>query len=295
MCRGGPTGRVAALGVAGPARPRRGRGSFGLVRIGLGTAVLCLVAGRSVAGSPSAAPPANWGVIVEDDWYGGRYANLSDGYRNSTRVLEVLVRRGWPADHVLLLRDDLDPRSLRRALEWLAARVHPGDTALLYVAGEYEFFARDLRWAQTVPPLWRRIPTSRRVAIVETCFAERLALALRDVPGLVLPAVGANEWDLWGTRGAGPLIQGGAFTYYLAMALGRQPQDAPLGFGAAFDQAVAETQAYFRNVVVHSPGALAVFHARGSFPERLPRFPNPHLVRAGGDGSATVGGTAPQP
>jgi hypothetical protein len=258
-------------------------------------AVLCLLAGRSVAGPASPARPAGWAVIFENDWYSGRYHGLPDGYRNSTRMLGVLVGRGWPADHILLVRDNLDPRALPRALRWLAVHVRPGDTALLYVAGEYEFLARDLEWARTVPPLWRRVRTSRRVVIVESCFAERLASAVRTIPGMALPAVGADEWDLWGFHATGPLIQGGAFTYYLARALEQEPRDAPLAFGPAFADAVVETRAYFRTVVMNDPVARDAYHAVGAFPERLAQFPNPHLIRGESDVSMAARQGAARP
>ncbi len=255
-------------------------------RIGapLAVIVLSLIAGHPGVVSASPPPAAGWAVIVEDDSYGGRYPDLPAGYANSTRMLTVLIERGWSADHILLIRDDLRPGLLGRALRWLADRVRPGDTALLYVAGEYEFLARDLDWAQTMPALWRRVRTSRRVLIVESCFAERLASAVKSVPGLALPAVGRAEWDLWGSHEPGALVEGGAFTYYLTRALAAQPRDVPLRFRPAFAEATAEAQTYFRAVVAKSPAALNLFHAVGSFPERLAQFPNPHLIS--GDAAA---------
>ncbi|GEM_PF-2507540 len=249
---------------------------------------VALVAGPLSGASASPAGAPGWAVLIENDWYGGRYADLPVGYVNSTRMLTLLTRRGWPADHILLVRDDLAPGLLYRALGWLAARVRPGDTALLYVAGEYEFFARDLLWARAMPALWRQIPTSQRVLIVETCFAERLAMAVLGIPGIALPSVGGDEWDLWGTGGPGRLIAGGAFTYYLTRALAQQPPDSPLVFGAAFAEAVANTREYVRTVLLTTPMALQSFHARGAYPERLPQFPNPHLI--GGRSAASVPG-----
>jgi hypothetical protein len=258
-------------------------------RIGARLAVALLT---FVVGHPwvaSASPPAQtWAVIVENDSYGGRYPDLPAGYSNSTRMLDVLMERGWTADHIRLIRGDLRPGLLGRALGWLAERVRPGDTALLYVAGEYEFFARDLDWTHAMPGLWRHVQTPRRIFIVESCFAERLASAVRGVPGLALPAVGDDERDLWGGPGQGTLIEGGAFTYFLTRALAAQSRDAPLAFRQAFAEATAEAQEYFRTTVATSPAALNLFHAVGSFPERLAQFPNPHLVA--GDTSADAAG-----
>jgi len=206
-------------------------------------------------------------------------------------MLTTLVRRGTPADHVLLLRDSSDVTLLRQATGWLAARVRPGDVALLYVAGEYQFFDKDLKWETTFPMLWKRLPTSQRVLIVEACYAERLTEAVKGIPGLALPAVGRDELDWWGLRATGPLIRGGTFTYFLAHALLWQPVDDPLDFTAAFATAVASAQEYFRTVIATTPGALDSFHAMGGFPERLATFPNPHPLQELGDTTASVDGT----
>jgi hypothetical protein len=250
----------------------RAPGAFGALLF------LAVAAGRPcIAASPSPGASA-WAALIEVDSYGGLYPDLPVGYANSTRLLNALIRRGWPPDHILLVRDSVDTGQLARALHWLAARVQPGDTALLYVAGEYRFFARDLRWNAVLPGLWRQIPTSRRVLIVETCNAGRLAEAVEGVAGEALPAVGRDEWDWWGLQDTGRLIRGGPFTYFLARALEREPQDRPASFAAAFSAAVADTQTYFRTVIAGTPVALAPFHAMGQYPERLPVFPNPRLV-----------------
>ncbi|TMI85082.1 MAG: hypothetical protein E6H03_00990 [Bacillati bacterium ANGP1] len=249
------------------------------MRWGVAGGVLLLAA--ALVGYPcasaAAAPPSGWAVLIEHNAFNGRYSDLPVAYINSTRMLTLLLHRGWPLDHILLVRDNLDPRLLRHAAGWLAARVHAGDTALLYVAGEYRFFDRDLSWDAAIPDLWKRLPTSRRVLIVETCHAERLTAAVRGIPGVALAAVGGDEVDWWGLRERDHLIRGGSFTYFLTQALGAQPNTGPIDFGAAFPEAVAGTQSYFRTVISTTPGALDAFHARGQYPERLTRFPNPRL------------------
>ncbi|HKX17481.1 MAG TPA: hypothetical protein VJT33_05660 [bacterium] len=235
-----------------------------------------LSAPRSITAAPAA--PAAWAVFVEYDSYGGRYPDLPVGYVNSTRMLTALVRRGWPVDHLRLIRDARDRAGLRRGLDWLAGHARAEDIALLYVAGEYQFFDRDLAWGTTVPALWNRIPTAHRVLIVETCFAERLTAAVADMSGVALPAVGRDELDWWGLHSTDRLIQGASFTDYLAHALEAQPAGGMPDFSAAFDVAVARARAYFHDVIAATPAALASFHARGSYPERQQMFPNPHLT-----------------
>ncbi len=245
---------------------------------GLGAIVVLIgvLSGRPFSASASSASPVGWAVLIENDSYGGRYRDLPVSYVNVTRMLTLLMRRGWPVDHILLVRNDSDPNLLRRTLDWMAARVRPDDTALFYVAGEYEFFARDLRWAAVLPALWKQVPTSRRVLIAETCFAERLTDAADGIAGIALPAVGPDEWDLWGLRETDRLIRGGAFTYFLTRALAAQPEDAPLAFDAAFGDAVAGARAYFRSIWT-MPEVLASLHQARMYPERLALFPNPHL------------------
>lgn len=254
--------------------------------------LVAVLAGPQYVASASPPSASGWAVLIENDWYTGRYANLPVGYANSTRMLTLLLRRGWSSDHILLVRDNLDPTLLGRTLGWLADRVRPGDTAVLYIAGEYEFFAHDLNWGTALPLLWSRIPTTHRVLIVQTCFAERLAEAVREIPGIALPAVGRDERDWWGLLKTDPFIHGGTFTYYLIRALEDQPQDDPLAWDAAFATAVAGVQTYFRTVVFRDPNALDVFHRMGDHPEHLDRFPNPHLVVGGGSPLLAVEGAA---
>lgn len=250
------------------------------MRWGVAGGVLFLAV--TLAGSPrastAAVPTSGWAVLIEHNAFNGRYSDLPVAYINSTRMLTLLVQRGWPSDHILLVRDNLDPRLLGQATGWLAAHVRPGDTALLYVAGEYRFFERDLNWNAVLPALWKGLPTSRRVLIVETCQAERLTAAVRGIPGVALAAVGGEELDWWGLHEGDHLIRGGSFTYFLTQALGAQPNTGPSDFGAAFPEAAARTQSYFRTVVSTTPHVLDAFHARGMYPERLAHFPNPHLT-----------------
>ncbi len=251
-----------------------------------------VVAGEPrVTAAPTLAPNA-WAVLIEHNWFHGRYPDLLVAYVNSTRMLTALIRRGVPADHILLIRDNPDRRLLQQATDWLAARVRPGDVALLYVAGEYKFYDRELMWDATLPDRWRRIPTSRRVLIVETCFAERLTDAVRGIPGVGLPSVGRNEGDWWGLRETDHLIRGGTFTYFLARALEAQPASGPLDFNGAFSKALMGTQDYFRTVIATIPGALNSFHAMGDFPERLATFPNPRLIEETGEPASSARATS---
>ena len=249
----------------------------------LGVLLTVVLAGPlRVIATPASPAPAGWAALVEYNFYDGRYPDLPVGHVNSARMLAALVRLGWPPDHILLVRDSRDPALLRRAADWLAAHARPDDVALLYLAGEYQFFERELTWGTTMPALWRRIPTPHRVLIVEACYAERLTAPLAGIPGLGLPAVGRDEFDWWGLRDTGRVIRGGSFTYFLARALERQPVDGPPDFAGAFVTAVAGAQEYFRTVIAAIPGALGSFHARNSYPEHLTTFPNPQLVEDAG-------------
>jgi hypothetical protein len=251
-----------------------------LLRVAL---LLILVLAAPCAVAAPAPTPAGWAVLMENNSFHGRYPDLPVGYINSTRMLTALMRHGWPADHILLLRDVRSPKALSDAVGWLASRAQPGDLAVFYVAGEYQFVESDLGWDTTVPKVWASIPTSNRVLIVETCYAERLTDAIRSRSGMGLPAVGRDELDWWGLRERDGLIRGGTFTFFLTRALAAQPDGASLDLSTAFAEAVAGAQEYFRTVIAATPGALDAFHARGSFPERLTTFPNPRLAHGPDD------------
>lgn len=253
---------------------------MGLWRVAL---LLILVIAAPCAVAAPAPTPAGWAVLMEHNTFHGQYADLPVGYINSTRMLTALMSHGWPADHILLMRDVHSPKALSDAVGWLASHARPGEPAVFYVAGEYRFLERELRWDTAFPKLWQSIPTSQRVLIAETCYAERLTDTASSVSGLGLPAVGRQELDWWGLRGRAGLIRGGTFTFFLSGALAAQPDGAPLDFTAAFEQAVARAQEYFRTMIAPTPGALDAFHAQGSFPERQSTFPNPRLAHGFGN------------
>ncbi|HKX03968.1 MAG TPA: hypothetical protein VJX71_15845, partial [Methylomirabilota bacterium] len=157
---------------------------MGRLRIAL---LLVLVFTAPPAVAAPALAPAGWAVLMEHNTFHGRYPDLPVGYINSTRMLTVLMHHGWPADHILLIRDAPGPKVLSDAVGWLASHARPGELAVFYVAGEYRFLERDLGWDTTFPRLWQSVPTSLRVLIAETCYAERLTDAASSVPGLGLP------------------------------------------------------------------------------------------------------------
>src|SRR5579859_3763730 len=101
-----------------------------------GMLLAAVLAGPLRVTATPAPAPAGWAVLVEYNSYNGRYPELPVGYVNSARMLEALARLGWPPDHVLLVRDRLDPAVLRHALAGLAARVLAEETVLVYLAGE---------------------------------------------------------------------------------------------------------------------------------------------------------------
>src|ERR1700737_943739 len=103
--------------------------------VGIVVLLTALLAGFPPVTGAQTAAPAAWAVLIESNSYHGRYRDLPVGYINSTRLLTSLARRGWPVDHILLIRDSTDRALLGHATDWLAARVRPGDVALLYVAG----------------------------------------------------------------------------------------------------------------------------------------------------------------
>ena len=264
---------------------------WGIRLLRLALLLIFTITAPRAAATPAPAP-AGWAVLMEHNTFHGRYPDLPVGFINSTRMLTALMRHGWPADHILLMRDVHNPKALSDAVGWLASHARPGEVAVFYVAGEYRFLESDLMWDATFPKLWPSIPTSNRVLIAETCFAERLTDAAKSTSGMGLPAVGREELDWWGVRNRGGLIRGGTFTFFLAGALAAQPDGAPLEFTAAFAQAVAGARDYFRTVIASTPGALDAFHAQGSFPERLTAFPNPRLAQ-GFDDPAPPAAIAP--
>src|ERR1700740_1271511 len=82
--------------------------------------LITVIMGASRVAAAPTSGPTNWAVLIEYNSYHDEYPDLPVGYINSTRMVTALARRGWPSDHLLLLRDAQDRALLPHAIGWLA-------------------------------------------------------------------------------------------------------------------------------------------------------------------------------
>ena len=144
---------------------------------------------RAAAPSPGAGPSAEherWAVVVGVTDYAGRTASTAAGAADAADFRELLVRNGFPADHILTLTDrQATAANIRDALQWLVDRSSPNSFSVFHFSGHVKQLGgdRDGDGERTDEYLW---PHDNRF-IADRELAERVrhlrGLAWVDIAG----------------------------------------------------------------------------------------------------------------
>jgi hypothetical protein len=123
---GNTPGMLRRITIAGTA--------LGLVALAVGA-----LAGNRTPVGASTAPTASsprWAVVVGITDYQGRTASTAAGAADAADVHDLLVRNGFPEDHVLTLTEgQATAAGIRRALQWLADRSTPDSFSVFHYSG----------------------------------------------------------------------------------------------------------------------------------------------------------------
>lgn len=184
---------------------------------------------------PSAAsliPPAlgdgvveGWAVLAAQEHYEG-FSLLEDqeaGFGYLDGLQEALMQAGWSADHIRMIRDEVDRETVSEAVRWLAESTDGDDLALFYYSGHGRYLDLYLRWHAFFSPLWAQV-VGRRVLMVDACDGEYLVRAASGDRrgGLAIGSVQGTQCGWFGLTEDETEIIGPAFTHYFVAAL-REP------------------------------------------------------------------------
>ena len=221
-----------------------------------------------------------WAVLAQKDNYSD--VNMTDlpvDYIGITQMREILINAGWNPKHIHELKE-FDGETLRDDLDWLAENAAEEDVVLVYVAAHGRYLSDVLEWNNFFADAWEKIPSRRRVLVIDACQAANFTgvVANDPAPYLSIAAVDGDEYGWSGLEEEGLPIIGGVFTHYFNIAFSDKSADSD-GDGCVSVQEAAlfaeqQQRTYMHEVVFAVPEFLEMYHGIGSFPDEDPTFPD---------------------
>jgi hypothetical protein len=223
---------------------------------GLSLKVLYLAAALMLGGAFLAAAPTGWAVLVQKEGYAGMdLPDLRNNCIDLGAVHWLLNDKGWPADHILEIRDPATQEDVLKGLAWLAQHAKKDDIALFYWSGHGTYVRKKLEWAKVFPPAWAKIESRNRLVLVDACHAGEFTDALAEDPNptLCIGSVGTSELGWSGDWREGLPIIGTIFTHYWVEAMADPTadldKDGRVSVQEAAIRAEAKQRRYMHEVV----------------------------------------------
>ena len=223
-----------------------------LVPNSLGSSLLAFL----VLAAPLPAAPTGWAVLVQKEGYAGM--DLPDLRNNGIDLVAMrwlLNDKGWPADHVLEIRDPATQDEVLKGVAWLAEHAGKDDLALFYWSGHGTYVREKLQWTKAFPAAWAKVGSANRCLILDTCHAGEFVDALKADPNpqLALGSVAADEFGWSGDWREGLPIIGTVFTHYWVEAMvdpaADRDKDGRVSVQEAAARAEAKQRKYMHEVV----------------------------------------------
>ena len=249
-------------------------------------AVVVLLIGAGAVLLRPTLPPGDgivegWAVLAEKDDYTGLGTSLMIDYINVELMRRVLEDAGWEEDHIQEVRE-FDLETLQGGMTWLAENADGDDVVLLYITGHGTYLGKHVGWYDFGAEYWRRIPSSRRLLIIDACNAAKYTWVVRRdrIPYLAIASVDRDEYGWAGLENEGLPIIGGVFTHYFTAAFGDPTADTNgddlVSAQEAALLAEAQQRVYMHQYVFADERFLEDYHDFGSTPEEDPDYP--HVV-----------------
>jgi Tol biopolymer transport system component len=168
---------------------------------------------------------SGWAVLAQKEdysdvgWLG--LEDLKTGFIDISQLHWLLTYSGWREDHILELRDNFGQKEIIEAVWWLASKSAPQDVVIFYYNGHATYLREVIRWEEFFAAEWERVPSQRRILVVDSCYAAEFTQVLEDNarPFLSIASVGEDQ-TLWGGLwDEGLPILGSVFRHYFVMSL----------------------------------------------------------------------------
>ncbi len=234
-----------------------------------------------LAGADYSATGDGWAVLLEMNEFPEGWSDLPVEFINSERMKTALFNLGWQSDHVQILHDSLTISAAKEAVEWMMSNTYQDDIALLYVSTHGMWMRNVLQWNDWFPDEWKKLNTSKKILLVDTCFAEEFIDPIRDdmSPHISLACCSADELSWAGLEEEGLPIIGSVWNYYLTNALCNSSADYDsdgfISIEEAFNFSRPLTQRYMNETVFAVPEFLESYHDIDIHPENYDAYPHP--------------------
>ncbi len=222
-----------------------------------------------------------WAVLLEMNEFPEGWSSLPVEFINSERMQTALFSLGWQSDHVYIIHDNLNISAVQEAVEWLVNNADCDDIALLYIFTHGMWMRNVLLWNDWFPDEWQKLDTSKRILLVDTCFAEEFIEPVRTDPSphISLACCSADEVGWAGLEEEGLPIIGSVWNHYFTNALCNLSADLNgngfVSIEEAFNFSIPLVQGYMNETVFAVQEFLESYHDAGIYPENYDAYPHP--------------------
>lgn len=222
-----------------------------------------------------------WAVLLEMNEFPEGWSDLPVEFINSERMRTALFSLGWQSDRVYVIQDNLTISVVQEAVEWLVNNTDRDDISLLYIFTHGTWMRDVLLWNDWFPAEWKKLNTSKRILMVDTCLAEEFIEPIRNDPSphISLACCSADEVSWAGLEEEGLPIIGSVWNHYFTDALCNSSADLDsngfISIEEAFNFSAPLVQRYMNETVFAVPEFLESYHKIHIYPEDYDAYPHP--------------------
>jgi hypothetical protein len=245
--------------------------------------LLFAASGVSLVSDIQATSEDSWAVLLEMNDFPEGWTDLPVDYINNERLQLALLNSGVPSNHVYIVNGSLTLDVVQEAVDWLKNESDGDDTVLVYIFTHGMWMSDVLLWNSWFPSEWGQLNVSKKILMVDTCFAEAFFEPIKadSAPHISLGSCTAEELSWAGLEEEGLPIIGSVWNYYFANALGNSSADSDengrISVEEAFNFSTPLVQKYMNETVFTVPEFLQSYHDIGIYPEDYDAYPHPTM------------------
>ncbi len=237
--------------------------------------------GALIIRESQATAEEHWALLLEMNDFPEGWTDLPVDYINNERMHQALLNSGFSSSHIYRVDGNLTLDVVQEAIEWLKNESDVDDVALAYIFTHGIWMRSVLFWNSWFPDEWEQLDVSKKILMIDTCFAEEFFEPIKDDqhPHISLGCCAADELSWAGLEEEGLPIIGSVWNYYLSNALTNSSADSDdngfISIEEAFNFSTPLVQKYMNETVFAIPEFLQSYHDIGIYPENYDAYPHP--------------------